>query len=175
MMQLMELNIRLPELSSADIVSKVNAFEFLIANYDYGIPGYFSHIINDSLSNQIYYGEKNSKMFRDDNGSLIPFIYDFDFSRFGYMGPYCGFGFPFFWGAEPDLECDTNNLKNILLTDLEKFKYKNDVILHLPLFSKSLESWKKKNQSLIELLGKEYSNGLDNFQEALKSIQTKFK
>lgn len=170
-LQLMDLNVRLPELTSTEIVSKINAFEFLIANYDYGIPGHFSHIINDSLSNQVYYGEKNSKIYRDKNGLLIPFIYDFDFSRFGYMGPHCSFAFPFFWGTEPDLKCDTNNLKNTLLTDLEKFKYKNDVLLHLPLFSKSLESWRKKNQNLIHLLGDEYSLGLNSFQEALKSIQ----
>ena len=168
---LQNIGENLPNRMDENLVSKVNAFEFLITNYDYGIPGFFSHIINDSGYPDILIAEKNSKVFEQRDGTLIPLIYDFDFSRFGYSAPMCMFGFRFFMNNKPFVpSCEVSHLKSIILEDLRDFKYSNDVLKNIELFINSLNQWKTVNEALIFELGAEYQTGLNNFIKALIEI-----
>jgi hypothetical protein len=162
----------LPRRMAKDLISKVNAFEFLIANYDYGVAGYFSHIMSDSGYPDVLIFEKNSKVFEASDGSLIPLIYDFDFSRFGYSGQMCMFSMRFFMNRDHFVpSCEVANLKSIVLEDLENFKYSNDVIENLNSFISALDKWKVKNDDLIQKLGPNYQDGLNNFKNALNEIK----
>lgn len=169
-LELMQLGAQTPSLINMSSLKLVNAFELMIANYDYGISGFFSHIINDNGYPGIYYGEKNSKIYRDEQGKLIPFIYDFDFSRFGYSNPVCMFGFTFFhsnFSFNP--ACSVASLLEGLNKDLEMFKYKDDFDLNLKALVTGLKAWEEKHKSLISMLGAEYNLGLSNFKKALES------
>ena len=148
----------------------VNAFELMIGNYDYGIPGMFSHILNDSWGDEIYYGEKNSKIYEDQNGNLIPFIYDFDISRFGYTTSICTFSLPFFYDHyNGKFDCSQNALTDIIQKDLARFRYSDDFYLHQKGLLAGLVSWREKHRDLISLLGTAYEMGLDNFIQVMST------
>tara|TARA_Y100000768_G_C23988951_1_gene690823 strand:+ start:2797 stop:3843 length:1047 start_codon:yes stop_codon:yes gene_type:complete len=168
------LKEKVPQNIDLSLVSLVNAFEFIIANYDYGISGFFSHIINDGGYPDIYYGEKNSKIYQAENGQYIPLIYDFDISRFGYFAEMCTFGYAFFTNdIGMEMDCSVEKLKAHFEKDLSKFKYKDDVLKKLPTLLKGLKNWREENRKLIKKLGAAYNSGLDNFIRILelKSIE----
>jgi len=149
----------------------VHAFEFFIANYDYGIPGQFSHIINDSGYGEINFFEKNSKMFVDRSGSYIPFIYDFDISRFGYWGDFCFVGFPFFNHNYPmPPSCNSQGLEAMLVNDLAKFKFQQDVRDHSSYLVNAFRAWRTQYAEEIEYLGTAYSSGFDAFIHAFIEV-----
>lgn len=166
---LFQLAEKIPSLTNPNLLSIVNGFEFFIANYDYGIPGFFSHIINSSEMADIYFGEKNSKMFKKNTGEMFPIIYDFDFSRFGYMAPICTFGYPFF-ATNYNMECSVNVIASNIKNDLNKFKYSIDVHKNSDKMLKALSAWRKKYSILLSMLGKEYLEGLNHFPTAFQKV-----
>lgn len=167
--ELLQMADKVVPLLDNETVKLVNAFELMITNYDYGISGLFSHIINDSGYEGAYYGEKNSKIYQNENGKMIPFIYDFDFSRFGYTAPVCMFGYAFFHSNFVyNPECSVENLADTLNRDLKMFKYKDDFYSNLKTLVVGLTAWSDKHKALIDMLGPEYNHGLNNFKATLQ-------
>jgi hypothetical protein len=170
LLDLLTLKEGILALINTPLLSKVNAFEFFIANFDYGIPGYYSHIINDSGNTPLYYGEKNSKMFKSQSGEIFPFIYDFDFSRFGYFGPMCMFGYRFFMGEEFNPDCSADVFKETFQEDLKRFTYGDDVKKNSSGLAQAFTQWEIKQKDLIGELGSEYRKGMIEFMKAFEIV-----
>ncbi len=165
---LLTMKDKIIPLLDTKVLSLVNAFELMIANYDYAISGMFSHIINDH-GYGVYYGEKNSKIFQDNSGNMVPFIYDFDFSRFGFNNSICNINFTFFFeNYDYNTDCSVESLVKILNRDLEMFHYKYDFQKNLKVLIEGLTQWKLKNEDLISFIGADYKLGVQNFIKALK-------
>ena len=176
-LELKELADKIPSQTNSKLVSIVNGFEFFIANYDYGIPGYFSHIMYDSDGELHSYYEVNSKMFRNSQKEILPIIYDFDISRFSYFGPKCMIGHRFFMeGRTFNPDCTIEGISSNIKADLEKFKYTTDVHKNSDKMLKAFKVWQRKHSKLISTLGPEYLHGLIYFPDAFKKAinETKY-
>lgn len=165
------LNTGIVPLMNKDLLSTVNGFEFFIANLDYGVPGFFSHILQGAGSETIYYLEKNAKLFQSPSGEIFPIIYDFDISRFAYFGPICLFGYRFFMSDEFDPTCSVEAIKTSIQEDLNQFRYASDVASNKPKLIQGFHRWKVKHADLISTLGKTYEDGMlvfiHSFDEAI--------
>jgi hypothetical protein len=161
--ELRTLGEKVTTLADEDTVNLMNAFQFFVANYDYGIPGFYSHI-----AQSVIYIEKNVQMFQDANGNLFPVAYDWDFSRFIYVESKCNVSGRFFIDGTIGDDCSVDNLKFIYSDDLVAFRYKDDVVGQLEVLKYAFKQWRTKNQDNIEKLGSKYSEGLNAFEEAFE-------
>ncbi len=127
-------------------VSLMHAFQFFIGNFDYGVPGVYSHILNNAFP-----VEKNIHLFADSQGRLYPFSFDFDFSRFTNFARACTLSGSFFMGSPPS-ECLAKNIKETIAADLKKFKFASDVTANLAHLRQAFARWRSANQDLIDRL-----------------------
>lgn len=155
---------QLSKLAHIESVSAVNAFEFFIGNFDYGVPGFYFHI-----TNSVEPFEKNVHMYRDSQGQLFPLVFDFDFSRLNYTGG-CGVGAKFKPSSVQQTvwSCDVNGLTKVYKSDLEDFKFKEDAVRFFPSLKQAFLQWRQDNKSEIDQLGPEHSTNLDTFIEAFE-------
>jgi hypothetical protein len=161
--ELRTLGPKVTAMADEDSVNLMNAFQFFVANYDYGIPGFYSHI-----AQSVIYIEKNVQMFQDTKGKLFPVAYDWDFSRFIYAASACNVSGRFFIDGTVGTDCSIENLKFVYEDDLVAFRYKDDLIGQLEVLKYAFKQWRTKNKENIEKLGSKYSEGLDAFEEAFE-------
>lgn len=155
------LDQQLPALTDADDVSLMNAFQFFIGNFDYGIPGFYSHI-----QRGIFPVEKNVQLYQDGKGVLRPIAYDWDFSRLNYAGSNCGISIRFFADGAMNADCSVEELKFTYADDFVAFHYQDDVYMHVRSLMESFKKWRAANKANIETLGSMYSEQLDAFEQA---------
>jgi hypothetical protein len=158
------------DLFQKDILRQINSFQFFIGNVDYGVPGFYSPIINRDAHHGTNNIPKNLKLFKDKGGALFPVIYDFDLSRFRFAKEGCAFGRSFFSRSFEVGSCEMSSILTMLQDDLDNFKYKEDVKKHKKVIVKIFNKWRDKNKVLINILGEEYLTALDNFIKAYKHI-----
>lgn len=162
-LELGKLATKLSVMADEDTVNLMHAFQFFIANYDYGVPGFYSHI-----AQSVIYMEKNVQMFQDAGGKLFPIAYDWDFSRLIYLGPFCSISRRFFIDGTIDQNCTLDNLKFIYEDDFVAFRYQDDVIGQLAVLKDGFQKWRAANKTNIEKLGGKYSEGLDAFDQVFE-------
>jgi hypothetical protein len=147
-------------------MEKVTAFQFFSGNFDFAIPGLYSDLVKGIL-----YGEKNSKMFLNQNGNFIPIAFDFDFSPFIDNG-LCDWERAMkLQSSIPDTTCNLVNLKKQLQISLGNFHYHNNVMKQYPAFKKAILKWKKQyKEELSSALFRQYLNNLNDYIKTLDSL-----
>lgn len=166
--ELLSLGSKLAEIADPDTVSLMHAFQFFIGNFDYGIPGFYSHI-----ADSVWNGEKNVQMFQGADKALYPIGFDWDFSRFNYEGDTCNVSRKFFIDGSASAECSADVLPLIYEEDIAPFRYKSDVIRHLPQLLQAFQQWREANKTNLDKLGSKYNEGLDMFTEAFEQAISK--
>jgi hypothetical protein len=161
--ELHELGTKLPEMADPETVSLLHAFNFFIGNYDYGIPGFYSHI-----AQSVFNGEKNVQMFQGTSKALYPIGFDWDFSRFNYYGDACNVSIRFFIDGGMSADCSAKELMFVYEDDFVAFRYQGDVLRNLPRLTQAFEKWRAANKANLEKLGTKYNEGLDAFTEAFE-------
>ncbi len=139
-----------------DAHSLANAFEMLIGNFDYGIPGFFSPIAKG-----IARFHKNVDLYKDAQGRIYPFVYDFDFSRFSFSSGYCWAGISIeevTYGNKMSIipQCDQAQVTKALLADLNSVPWKKDLILHKDALQASVNQWLQDYREDLGFLGPKY-------------------
>ncbi|MNK94990.1 hypothetical protein D3C87_1152120 [compost metagenome] len=161
---LLKLGTKITGMADEDSVNLMHAFQFFIGNYDYGVPGFYAHI-----AQSVIYMEKNVQMFQDASGKLFPIAYDWDFSRFIYVGgPYCNVGGRFFIDGTIPTDCSLDNLSFTYEDDLVAYRYKDDVIGQLNVLKYAFQQWRAANKENLEKLGPKYLEGLDAFDQTFE-------
>jgi hypothetical protein len=152
------------EMIDPETASLVHGFEFFIGNFDYGIPGLYSHITQAAFN-----FEKNVQLYKDDQGKLIPIAYDFDFSRLNYTGAGCSVSMKFFIGGKYLMECTITELVALYKDDFSRFRYQKDVTDHFDALKKAFQQFRTRHEPELARLGSKYSSDLDTFLAAFEA------
>ncbi len=152
--------------------SLANAFEMLIGNFDYGIPGFFSPIAKG-----IARFHKNVDLYKDGQGRIFPFVYDFDFSRLSFNSGYCWAGLSIeevTYGNKMNIvpQCDEDQIMKALAADLNSVPWKKDLILHEQALQISVSQWLQDNKEELAILGSKYISEVQLLMNSLsKSLE----
>lgn len=154
------------------LVEQMTAFQFLIGNFDYAIPGYESNFFKGTASS-----EKNIKMIKDDEGKFYPLAYDFDFSGMidrgicwwelgnGVFNPSRSEHF-----SKVGVKCDKETVKKHFREDLKDYYYKDQVKAQFKHFVDTVKLWKEKYQEEINEFTPDYISNLDIWISAVDEV-----
>lgn len=150
-----------------DIKSLAIAFEFLIGNLDFSLPGGYN-----SYSDQTIRTFKNVKVYQDKQGNVYPLAYDFDFSRFNYDGD--SIGWACVGSNEPSITiCNGEEIFSAFKNQLNTLKFfRIDTIKNASILLSALKGWTVIYREQLEILGAKYENDIQliiqNFKNALE-------